>query len=84
MTHLRWVARVLGHYRDNVDAANQNRPRTVMTVVLGLVVFSLSAVPLWALGNVADDSNANGGFVIGQALVLASAVGTLVVGSQLS
>ena len=50
-----------------------------MTVVLGLAVFPLSAVPLWALGNVADDYNANGGFAVGQALVLAPAVGTMVV-----
>ena len=50
-----------------------------MTVVLGLAVFPLSAVPLWALGNVADDYNANGGFAVGEALVLAPAVGTMVV-----
>ena len=50
-----------------------------MTVVLGLVVFPLSAVPLWAIGNVADDYNADGGFAVGQALVLGPAVGTMVV-----
>jgi hypothetical protein len=39
------------------------------------------AGPLWALGNVADDyvGNANGGFAVGQALVRAPAVGTMVV-----
>jgi hypothetical protein len=50
-----------------------------MTIVLGLVVFPLSAAPLWAIGNVADDYNADGGFAVGQALVLGPAVGTMVV-----
>src|SRR5262245_18035024 len=67
------------HYCENVDAASRSRFRTVMTVLLGVAVFPLSAVPLWALGNVADDYNADGGFAVGQALVLAPAVGTMVV-----
>ena len=49
-----------------------------MTILLGLIVFPLAAVPLWAIGNVADDYNADGGFAVGQALVLAPVVGTMV------
>lgn len=50
-----------------------------MTIVLGLAVFPLVAIPLWAIGNLADDYNADGGFAVGQALVLGPAVATMVV-----
>ncbi len=62
-----------------MEAVHHGRSRTVTTTVLGLVVFPLCAVPLYALGHIADDYDANGGPALGQLFALAPAVGTMVV-----
>jgi len=38
-----------------MDAASHSRSRTVTTIVLGLIALRLLAVPLYAIGHVADD-----------------------------
>jgi hypothetical protein len=62
-----------------VDAASHSRPRTVTTIVLGLVVFPLLAVALYTIGHIADDYDANGGFALSELLVLAPAVLVIIV-----
>ena len=42
--------------------------------MLGLFVFPLLSVPLYAIGHIADDYDANGGFALSQLFVLAPAV----------
>jgi hypothetical protein len=51
-----------------MEAAQHGRSRTATAIVLGLIVFPLCAVPLYAIGHIADDFDANGGFALGQAL----------------
>jgi hypothetical protein len=62
-----------------MEAVQPGRTRTVTTVVLGLLVFPLLAVPLYAIGHIADDYDANGGVALGQLFALAPAVGAMVV-----
>jgi hypothetical protein len=67
------------HYGEKVDAASHSRSRTVTTIVLGLVALPLLAVPLYAIGHIADDYDSNGGFALGQLFALAPAVAAMVV-----
>ena len=62
-----------------MEAAQHGRSRTVTTIFLGLVVFPLLAVPLYLIGHIADDYDANGGFALSQLFVLASAGGAMAV-----
>jgi len=62
-----------------MDAASGIRSRTVTMIALGLVVFPLCAVPLYAIGHIADDYDANGGFALGQLFALAPAVAAIAV-----
>jgi hypothetical protein len=55
-------------YGGAMEAAQPGRSRTATAIVLGLVLFPLCAVPLYAIGHVADDFDANGGFALGQVL----------------
>jgi len=59
-----------------MEAAQPRRSRTVTAIVLGLILFPLCAVPLYTIGHIADDFDANGGpFALGQFLgVLGPAV----------
>jgi hypothetical protein len=60
--------RAAEHYGEAMEAAQHGRSRTVIAIVLGLVVFPLCAVPLYAIGHIADDFDSDGGFALGQAL----------------
>jgi hypothetical protein len=52
-----------------MEAANPGQSRTGAAILVGLVLFPLCAVPLYALGHWADDFDANGGaFSLGQFL----------------
>jgi hypothetical protein len=62
-----------------MEAVQPGRSRTVATIVLGLFVFPLLAVPLYAIAHIADDYDANGGFALSQLFVLAPAVAAMVV-----
>lgn len=62
-----------------MDVASNSRSRTVTTIVLGLVVFPLLAVPLYTIGHIADDYDANGGVALGQLFALVPAVLAMVV-----
>jgi hypothetical protein len=62
-----------------MEAVQPGRPRTVATIVLGLFVFPLLAVPLYTIGHIADNYDANGGFALSQLFVLAPAVAAMVV-----
>jgi hypothetical protein len=79
MTHMGLDRVAFSAYGEAMEAAQHGRSRTVTTVLLGLVVFPLLAVPLYAIGHIADDYDANGGFALGQLSVLAPAVGAMVV-----
>jgi hypothetical protein len=59
-----------------MEAVQPRRSRTVTAIVLGLILFPLCAVPLYTIGHIADDLDANGGpFALGQLLgVLGPAV----------
>jgi hypothetical protein len=61
-----------------MEAVQPSRSRTVTTVVLGLVVLPLCAVPLYLIGHIADDYDANGGFALGQLFALAPPVAAIV------
>jgi O-antigen ligase len=71
--------RPAGRYGWAMEAVRPGRSRTVATIVLGLFVFPLLAVPLYAIGHIADDYDANGGFALGQLFALAPAVAAMVV-----
>jgi hypothetical protein len=60
--------RAARRYGEVVEASQHWRSRTATAIVFGLVVFPLCAVPLYAIGHVADDFHANGGFALGQFL----------------
>jgi hypothetical protein len=61
--------RAAGRYGQAMEAAHPKRSRTVTAIVLALVLFPLCAVPLYAMGHIADDFDANGGlFSLGQVL----------------
>jgi hypothetical protein len=51
----------------------------VTTIVLGLVVFPLCAAPLYLIGHIADNYDANGGVALGQLFALAPPVAAMVV-----
>jgi hypothetical protein len=55
-----------------MEVAQRGRSRTVTAIVLALVVFPLCAVPLYAIGHVADDFDSggglSGGLLLGQLL----------------
>lgn len=57
-----------------MDAASDSRSRTRTTIVLGLVVFPVLAVPLYTIGHIADNYDANGGVALGQLFALVPAV----------
>lgn len=68
--------RATGRYSRAMEAVQPRRSRTAAAILLGLILFPLCAVPLYTIGHIADDFDANGGlFALGQLLgVLGPAV----------
>ena len=62
-----------------MEAFQPSRSKTATTLVLGLVVFPLCTVPLYLIGHIADDYDANGGSALGQLFALALPVAAMVI-----